>query len=92
MQMTVREMQEEILRLKKEKRVCILAHVYQSEEILEIADFTGDSFGLSEAAAKADAQTVILCGVRFMAETVKILSPDKEVILSHPEAGCPMAE
>ena len=90
--MTVREMQDEIIRLKKEKGICILAHVYQSQEILEIADYTGDSFGLSEKAAKATEQTVLMCGVRFMAETVKILSPSKKVILSHPQAGCPMAE
>ena len=90
--MTVRQMQDEIIRLKKEKGICILAHVYQAQEILEIADFTGDSFALSEAAAKASEQTVLMCGVRFMAETVKILSPQKNVFLSHPDAGCPMAE
>lgn len=90
--MTVREMQDEILRIKKEQNVCILAHAYQAHEIIEIADFVGDSFGLSVEASKTDATTVIMCGVRFMAETVKILSPDKKVILSSPNAGCPMAE
>jgi quinolinate synthase len=90
--MTVREMQDEILRIKKEHNVCILAHAYQAREIIEVADFVGDSFGLSVEAAKTDAKTVIMCGVRFMAETVKILSPDKKVILSSPNAGCPMAE
>jgi quinolinate synthase len=90
--MTVREMQDEILRLKKEKDVCILAHAYQSRDVIEIADFMGDSFGLSEQAAKAPQQTVIMCGVRFMAETVKILSPEKKVYLSASGAGCPMAE
>lgn len=90
--MTVKEMQDEILRLKKEKNVCILAHAYQSREIIEIADYMGDSFGLSVEASKSDADIVIMCGVRFMAETVKILSPDKKVILSSPSAGCPMAE
>lgn len=90
--MTVREMQDEIIRLKKEKDVCILAHAYQSHDILEVADYTGDSFGLSQQAAKAPQKTVIMCGVRFMAETVKILSPDKRVLLSNPGAGCPMAE
>lgn len=90
--MTTLEMQREILRLKKENGICILAHVYQSQDILEVADFTGDSFALSEAAAKAPQRTVLMCGVRFMAETVKILSPEKKVILSHREAGCPMAE
>ena len=90
--MTVREMQDEILRLKKEKDVCILAHAYQSRDVIEIADFMGDSFGLSEQAAKAPQKTVIMCGVKFMAETVKILSPEKTVYLSATGAGCPMAE
>lgn len=90
--MTVREMQDEILRLKKENNVCILAHAYQAREIIEIADFMGDSFGLSVEASKSQAETVIMCGVRFMAETVKILSPEKKVLLSSPSAGCPMAE
>ena len=90
--MTVREMQDEILRLKKEKNVCILAHAYQAREVIEVADYMGDSFGLSVEASKSDADTVIMCGVRFMAETVKILSPEKKVILSSPSAGCPMAE
>ncbi len=90
--MTVREMQDEILQLKKEKDVCILAHAYQSREVIEVADFMGDSFGLSQQAAKAPQKTIIMCGVRFMAETVKILSPEKKVILSSPKAGCPMAE
>ncbi|MCQ2515126.1 MAG: quinolinate synthase NadA [Ruminococcus sp.] len=90
--MTVKEMQSEIIRLKKEKNICILAHAYQSHEILEVADYTGDSFGLSLNAAQAEADTILMCGVRFMAETVKILSPQKRVILSNSEAGCPMAE
>ncbi len=90
--MNTHEMQEEIRRLKKQNGICILAHVYQSQDILEVADFTGDSFALSEAAARAPEQTVVMCGVRFMAETVKILSPEKTVILSHGGAGCPMAE
>lgn len=90
--MGIKELQEEILRLKKEKHICILAHAYQSREITEIADFTGDSFGLSVEAAKAPQKTIIMCGVRFMAETVKILSPGKTVYLANPLAGCPMAE
>lgn len=90
--MTVKEMQSEIIRLKKEKNICILAHAYQSHEILEVADYTGDSFGLSLNAAQAEADTILMCGVRFMAETVKILSPQKRVILSNSGAGCPMAE
>lgn len=90
--MTTREMQQEILRLKKEKNICILVHAYQSHDIWEVADFVGDSFGLTQQAAQSDAETVIMCGVQFMAETVKMLSPQKRVILSHPDAGCPMAE
>ena len=83
---------EEIIKLKKEKDICILAHCYQSPEILEVADFVGDSFALSVEASKVSNKTVIMCGVRFMAETVKILSPDKTVYLANPDAGCPMAE
>ena len=90
--MTVSEMQNEIARLKKERDVCVLAHCYQSQSILEAADYVGDSFGLSVQASKAKQQTVVMCGVRFMAETVKILSPEKTVYLANPMAGCPMAE
>lgn len=75
--MTVREMQDEILRIKKEKDICILAHAYQRQDILDVADFVGDSFALSQMAAKAPQSTVLMCGVRFMAETVKILSPQR---------------
>lgn len=90
--MNIYEMQQEILRMKKEQDVCILAHSYEAREIAEIADFVGDSYALSVKAAKVPNQTVIMCGVRFMAETVKILSPEKTVYLSNPIAGCPMAE
>lgn len=87
--MTTRELQDEIIRLKKENDICILAHAYQSHEILEVADFTGDSYGLSKQAATAPQKNVLMCGVRFMAETCKILSPDKHVFLSNSAAGCP---
>lgn len=90
--MQVHEIQQEILRLKKERDVCILAHSYVAREISEIADYTGDSYGLSVQAAGVSNQTVLMCGVRFMAETVKMLSPEKRVLLSNPIAGCPMAE
>lgn len=90
--MALKDIQNEIIRLKKEKDVCILAHCYQTPDILEVADFVGDSFALSVEASKVKNRTVIMCGVRFMAETVKILSPDKTVYLANADAGCPMAE
>lgn len=90
--MTLRELQQEIIRLKKEKDICILAHSYVAHEILEIADFTGDSYALSVKAKDAPQKTVIMVGVRFMAETVKILSPEKKVILANAGAGCAMAD
>lgn len=88
----IQDIKQEILRLKKENDVCILAHSYQSEDILEVADYTGDSYKLSIDATKVENKTILMCGVRFMAETAKILSPKKRVILSSPDAGCPMAE
>ena len=90
--MKLREIQDAILQLKKENNVCILAHSYQTHDILEVADFTGDSYQLSVMAKTAPQSVIVLCGVRFMAETVKMLSPQKQVILSSPCAGCPMAE
>ncbi len=89
---TTQTIRDDILKLKKEHDVCILAHAYQSQDIWEVADYVGDSYGLSLQAAKTGQKTVLLCGVRFMAETVKILSPEKKVLLSHPQAGCPMAQ
>jgi quinolinate synthase len=88
----IAEIQREILRLKAEKDFCILAHCYQTPDILEIADFTGDSFALSTKAQNVSQKNVLMCGVRFMAETVKIFSPEKHVYLSQSDAGCPMAE
>lgn len=90
--MNIQEMQERILNLKKENDICILAHSYQRREITEIADFIGDSYALAKLAMTVKNKTVIMCGVRFMAETVKILSPEKKVILANSTAGCPMAE
>ena len=90
--MTTKELQDRIVSLKTEKKICVLAHAYMSPEICEVADYVGDSFGLAQQAANADAQTVVMCGVRFMAETVKILSPEKTVLLPNPDALCPMAE
>lgn len=88
----IKDIRERILRLKKEKDVCILAHCYQTHDILEVADFVGDSFGLAQKAQQTENKAVMMCGVRFMAETVKILCPEKTVLLPEPDAGCPMAE
>ncbi len=90
--MNTREMQDEIVLLKKEKDICVLAHAYQSQDIWEVADFVGDSYALSVYASKVPQKTIIMCGVRFMAETVKVLSPEKRSILANPLAGCPMAQ
>lgn len=90
--MTIQEMQEEIRTLKSKNDICILAHAYQRHEIIEIADYVGDSYALAKLAMTVPHKTVLMCGVRFMAETVKILAPDKRVLLSNSKAGCPMAE
>ncbi|RNM30147.1 quinolinate synthase NadA [Absicoccus porci] len=90
--MNTKEMQDEIKRIKKEKDMLILAHAYQSQDILEVADYMGDSYGLSVQASKTHHQNVVMCGVRFMAETVKILSPNKHVYLANRYTGCPMAQ
>ena len=90
--MNVHELQEAVLKLKKETDTAILAHSYQAREIVEIADFTGDSYKLSVDATKTDAKNILFCGVHFMAETAKMLSPQKRVFLANKEAGCPMAE
>lgn len=87
-----RDIQEQIIKLKKEKDFCILAHCYQSHDILEIADYVGDSFGLAQKAAETPNANVMMCGVRFMADTVKILSPEKRVYIPKAEALCPLAE
>ncbi len=85
-------MKEEILKLKVEQNAVILAHHYQSIDVKEVADFVGDSLELSKIASTLSQSTVLLCGVHFMAETVKILSPDKRVFLPNCDAGCPMAD
>lgn len=82
----------EIKRMKKEKNAIILAHFYQISEIQDIADYIGDSLGLSQQAAKTDAEIIVFAGVHFMAETAKILAPEKKVILPDLNAGCSLAE
>lgn len=88
----IRQLSEEIKRLKKERRAIILSHVYQRPEVQEVADFVGDSLELSQKAAKTDAEVLVFCGVHFMAESAAILSPEKIVLLPELKAGCPMAE
>ena len=86
------ELQEKILKLKKERGALILAHYYQTLPVQDIADFVGDSFALAKLAQKAKEFTLIVCGVRFMAESAKILNPGKAVYLPSGDAGCPMAD
>ncbi len=86
------QLSEKILKLKKEKNAIILAHLYEIPEIQEIADYVGDSYYLSQVARDAKEDLIIFCGVKFMAESAKILSPNKTVILPVENAGCPMAD
>lgn len=86
------ELQPEIVELKKAKNAVLLAHNYQIEEVQLVADYLGDSLGLSRIAADVDCDIIVFAGVKFMAETAKILSPDKKVLLPRLDAGCPMAD
>ena len=90
--MTKAEVLSRIAELRKERKAVILAHNYQIGEVQDIADYTGDSLGLSQEAARSGAEVIVFCGVHFMAETAAILSPQKGVLLPDPHAGCPMAD
>jgi quinolinate synthase len=86
------ELQAKIVELKEAKNAVLLAHNYQIEEVQLAADYLGDSLGLSQVAAEVDSDIIVFAGVKFMAETAKILSPDKKVLLPRLDAGCPMAD
>lgn len=90
--MTTEELQERVLRLKKEKRAVLLAHYYTRAEVQQVADFVGDSLQLARAAVGLDADIIVFAGVRFMGETAKVLSPDKKVLMPDFEAGCSLAD
>ena len=87
-----KRLQEEIIRLKKEKNALVMAHYYQRDEIQEVADFIGDSLALARKAAETDADIIVMCGVHFMGETAKILCPGKKVIVPDMGAGCSLAD
>jgi len=88
----LQDLKAKIEQLKKQRKAIILAHNYQLDEVQEVADYVGDSFFLSKIAASATGKIIVFCGVRFMAETAKILAPDKMVLLPESDAGCPMAD
>ncbi|ADQ40701.1 quinolinate synthetase complex, A subunit [Caldicellulosiruptor acetigenus I77R1B] len=90
--MNIEALKNEIYKLKREKNALIVAHNYQVDEVQEIADFVGDSFYLSKVCAERPEEVIVFCGVHFMAESAKILSPHKKVLLPEIDAGCPLAD
>src|SRR5436309_14839391 len=87
----IAELQGEIKRLARKRNAVILAHNYERAEVQDVADFVGDSLGLSREAAKTEADVIVFCGVHFMAETAAVLSPQKKVLLPDMAAGCSLA-
>src|ERR1700710_2499407 len=88
----VPSLQAEVRALAEERNAVILAHNYQVPEVQDVADYVGDSLGLSQQAARAGAETIVFCGVHFMAETASVLCPDKTVLLPDLDAGCSLAD
>ena len=85
-------LQDEVRELASQRGAVILAHNYQLPEIQDVADYVGDSLGLSQRAAAVDADTIVFCGVHFMAETASVLCPEKTVLIPDPDAGCSLAD
>ena len=90
--MGIIQKQEQIRKLLDDNKAILLAHYYQADEIQDIADILGDSLALSMEAAETQAEIIVFAGVRFMAESASILSPEKTVLLPRPDAGCPLAD
>ena len=83
---------DKIIQLKKQKNALILAHYYMTPEVCDVADFVCDSFEMAKRAKEASGELIVICGVHFMGESAKILSPDKKVLIPEASAGCPMAD